>query len=181
MRKGDKNFNPQLAAKIGLIWFLEMVGEGKSVRQIAMANKRSEPTVKKYINLATDSMVDAAQMAIMDKLFPKALKLYEAEMDYQIAQAAAGKQPDLTNALKLMKGMFIFNRPQLQDKLENPPAETIEIGQLETLADVYKRKMLDRRKQPKALVGEVANGNEDQTDHEDGDGERSHQESDGEK
>ena len=124
-----KALDPAIARAQGWAWLMMYIA-GANFPEIAAKVGRDRDTVRKYASQAAERMVDAAQERVMETLFPLAVKLYAAQMQQQLARANQTKEPtylpvlDMSIAERILKGMFILDRPQLKQQLmDADPAE----------------------------------------------------------
>jgi hypothetical protein len=149
-----KALDPSIARALG--WTgLMLYLTGSTFDQIAAKMGKNRDTVRKYIYQAADKMVDAAQEEVMETLFPLAVKLYAAQMQQQIERATQNKEPayipvlDMSIAERIMKGMFVLDRPQLKQQLADGELDPSE--EETTLTALLLRKQVKAAPTPKQL------------------------------
>lgn len=126
----------------GFHWLMRYIN-GESITKIVNSTGRSRPTIKKYMRKAADLMVDAAQERILQDVFPLVLDVYKAHLLQQLTLAKEGKPMDMTQVERLLKGMYIFDAPQLKDSLKQ-----LGEGETETLEGYMVRKTRSQLSQP---------------------------------
>lgn len=148
-----KALDPSIAKAQGWAWLMMYIA-GANFPEIAAKVGRDRDTVRKYASQAADRMVDAAQERVMDDLFPLAVKLYAAQMQQQIDRATQTEEPaytpvlDISIAERILKGMFILDRPQLKQQLMDADDPSDEQT---TLTALLLRKQIKAAPIPKQL------------------------------
>src|SRR5258708_2441090 len=124
--------SPEFVRARGFAFLLDYIN-GKSIPQIGRERHADVSTVRKYMRKVAATLIDSAHEKILQDLFPKAVELMSAEMDRQIARAKKGEEVDWAIAERIMKGMFVFDSPQLKDVEMERAEEEVQVDSLKAL------------------------------------------------
>lgn len=108
--------NPIVQRAVGLNYLLRYLN-GDTIARMAKETHHSEHYVSKYMRRAAALMVDHAQEVILQEVFPLVVDVVKAHLKQQLKLAAADKPVDLSMVEKVLKGMYVFDSPQLKDNL----------------------------------------------------------------
>jgi hypothetical protein len=125
---------------LGYVWLMRFIS-GESIRKIAISVGSNRATVAKYIHKAADALTEAAQEKVLQDLFPLALEVYKEKLQLKLRQLRADKDVDVGDAERIMKGMLVFDRPQLKDIVTDPMLEGDEVT---TLAGLMVKRIQSR-------------------------------------
>lgn len=141
---------------LGFVWFMRFMA-GDTITTIARSTGRERHSVARHIKKAAALLADAAQEKVMQELFPLALDLYKVYMEQQLEAAKKGQPVNLEAAERVLKGMFVFDAPQLKEQMAQLP----EGEPQETLAAFFATRRLPPIDAPQVIEGKKV---EDQID-----------------
>ena len=112
--KGSVQVDIRLRRARGMVMLLDWLN-GKSQNQIARERHTTQPTVHKLMKTAAETLIDEAHEEVLTRVVKKSIGVYEQYLDMLSRRLEAGQDIDIQAIERLMKGMFIFDSPQLKD------------------------------------------------------------------
>lgn len=140
-----------IATAVDMAWLMRHIN-GESMSKLAKDLNKDQDTIKRHLAKAAETLVEQAQVHMMQEVFPLAAELFREAIKLQISRAKEGKDPDMSVAERVMKGMAILDRVPAQSIGEG---KLPEVSEVETLTGFIATRPAPRRiqdvPQPKQL------------------------------